>query len=98
MLLIALTMTQGNAVMSHNGELTSLGISTQEWWLMMNPQIGIDFEFNPAEVIGGRWPEASGLSIDLDKMTIALQSQNAELHAELMPGSDVRLEIILTDR
>lgn len=91
-------VTQVNAAVSYNGELTSLGISTQQWWLMMNSQIGIDFEFNPAEVVGGGWPEASGLSIDLDNMTIAIQSQNAELHAELMPGSDVRLKIILTDR
>ena len=65
---------------------------------MMNSQIGIDFEFNPSEVSDGDWPEDSGLSIDLDDMTIAVQSQNAEVHAELMPGNDVRLEITLTDR
>ena len=91
-------MAQINAVVSHNGELTSLGISTQQWWLMMNSQIGIDFEFDPAEVSDGDWPEDSGLNIDLDNMTIAIRSQNAQVHAELMPGSNVGLEIILTDR
>ena len=91
-------MAQVNAAVSDSGELTSLGISTQQWWLIMSPHIGIDFEFNPAEVPDGAWPKDSGLSIDLEHMTIAIQSQNAEVHAELMPGSDIRLEVILKDR
>ena len=91
-------MAQVNAAVSDSGELTSLGISKQQWWLIMSPQIGIDFEFHPAEVPDGAWPEGSGLSIDLEHMTIAVQSQNADVHAELKPGGDVRLEIVLKDR
>ena len=87
-----------NAAVSDSGVLTSLGISTRLWWLIMSPHIGIDFEFNPAEVSDGAWPQDSGLSIDLEHMTIAVQAQNAEVHAELMSGSNVRLEIILKDR
>ena len=91
-------MTQINAAVSDSGELASLGISTRQGWLMMNHHIGIDVEFNPAEVPDGSWPEGSGLSIDLENMSIAVQSQSAEVHAKLMPGSYVKLDIVLKDR
>ena len=64
----------------------------------MNHHIGIDVEFDPAEVSDGIWPKDSELSIDLENMSIAVQTQNAEVHAKLMPGSLVKLEIILSDR
>ncbi len=64
----------------------------------MNHHIGIDVEFDPAEVSDGIWPKDSELSIDLENMSIAVQTQNAEVHAKLMPGSLVKLEIILKDR
>ena len=97
-LLSSMMVTQVNAAVSDNGELTSLGISMRQWWLMMNHNIGIDVEFNPAEVSDGDWPEDSGLSIDLENMSIVVQTQNAQVHAELIPGSNIKLEIILKDR
>ena len=90
--------TQVNAAVSENGRLTSVGISTCQWWLIMNARVGADFEFNPAAVADGLWPEDSGLSIDLQHMTAAVQAQNADMHLELMPDGSVSLMIALKDR
>ena len=91
-------MMQVNAVVSDSGELTSLGMSTRQWWVMMNSKIGVDFEFNPSEVPDGVWPKDSGLRVDLQHMAVNVRSQNAELHAELMAGGSVSLTITIKDR
>ena len=89
---------QVNAAVSARGELTSLGISTRHWWLLISSQMGIDFEIDPAEVPAGAWPEDSGLTMDLEAMSIVMRSQNADVHAQLTPGGNVRLEVKLKDR
>ena len=83
---------------SKDGRLTSLGISTCQWWLMINKEIGVDWEFDPAEVADGLWPEDSGLSIDLQQMTATIKAQNVDMHAELMQDGMVSLMLTLKDR
>ena len=90
---------QVNGAVSESGALMSVGVSTNQWWLMINPEIGVDFEFNPAEVPDGLWPKDSGLSVDLQHMTAYVRSKNAEMHFELAPGgASVSLTITLKDR
>ena len=58
----------------------------------------MDFEFNPAVVSDGQWPHDSGLSVDQQKLTAAVQSQNAQIFLELTPSSGVSLTLTLNDR
>lgn len=84
--------------MGGDGQLSSVGVLTRRWWLMMNARVGIDYEFNPAEVPGGEWPQDSGLQVDLQQMTSNVQSRNAEMHLALTPGGSMSLTITLIDR
>ena len=89
---------QVNAAVSEDGALTSIGISTCKWWLLVNTRIGIDWEFNPAEVKDGLWPDSSGLSIDMQQMSATVRVQNADIRARLILGGTLSLEITLRDR
>ena len=89
---------QVNGVMGEDGRLSSVGVLTRRWWLMVNARVGVDFEFNPAEVPDGEWPQDSGLSVDLQQMTSDVRSRNAEMHLALTAGGSVSLTITLLDR
>ena len=89
---------QVNGVMGEDGQLSSVGVLTRQWWLMVNARVGVDYEFNPAEVPDGEWPQDSGLRVDLQQMTSDVRSRNAEMHLALTPGGSVSLTITLLDR
>ena len=84
--------------MGEDGRLSSVGVLTRQWWLMVNARVGVDYEFNPAEVPDGEWPQDSGLRVDLQQMTSDVRSRNAEMHLALTPCGSVSLTITLLDR
>ena len=84
--------------MSQDGQLTAVGISTNQWWLLVNGRVGVDFEFNPAEVADGEWPRTAGLSVDLQRTSAIVQSRSAEAYLEVVAGGTVSLTISLKDR
>ena len=89
---------QVNGVMGEDGQLSSVGVLTRQWWLMVNARVGVDYEFNPAGAPDGEWPQDSGLRVDLQQMTSDVRSRNAEMHLALTPGGSVSLTITLLDR
>ena len=89
---------QVNGVMGEDGRLSSVGVLTRQWWLMVNARVGVDYEFNPAEVPDSEWPQDSGLRVDLQQMTSNVRSRNAEMHLAVTPGGSVSLTITLMDR
>ena len=78
--------------------MSSVGVVTRQWWLMVNARVGVDYEFNPAEVPDGEWPQDSDLQVDLQQMTSNVRSRNAEMHLAVTPGGSVSLTITLVDR
>ena len=77
--------------------MSVVGISTNQWWLLIGVKVGIDYEFNPAVVPDGLWPEDSGLAVNLKESTVTVRTQNADLHFSLLP-EEVSVSVMLKER
>lgn len=90
-------MEQVNGAINSRGELFGIGITTHYFWVLVNPKIGVDFEWNPNRVTEGRLGDW-GLDVNMEKLIVDVQCQNAAFRVELISNGLVDLQITITDR
>lgn len=92
-----LFLEQVNGAINSKGQLFGIGISSRHFWVLMNTDIGIDFEWNSETVGVGRLGEW-GLDIDMENLIVNIRCQNAIILATLTSGGHIDLKIHITDR
>ena len=79
------------------GELFGIGVSSGKFWILMNAEIGIDFEWDPNTVARGRLGDL-GLAIDMESLILQITCQNAIIRASLTSVGLIDLQIDIYDR
>lgn len=88
---------QVNGAINSKGELLGIGITTAHFWVLVNTKIGVDFEWNPAVVKVGQLGDW-GLDIDMEKLVVTIQSQNAATIIHLTSARSVYLQVNIINR
>lgn len=92
-----MTRVQVNGAVNTKGELLGIGITSRHFWVLVNPQIGIDFEWNPETVTSGQLGDW-GLEVDLMDLSVNIQSQNAAIRIKLDPAGVLALQVDIINR
>lgn len=68
-----------------------MGVSTRQFWLLMDARLGMDYKANPAEMADSDWLPR----LDTHLMSATIRSQNAEVHLELARNGSISLVLAL---
>ena len=86
-----------NGALNTKGELIGVGVTTQYFWVIVNAEISIDFEWNPSAVKKGQLGEW-GLNVNMQKLVVNVQSQNAAIYIQLIPTGLIHLQFNITNK
>lgn len=92
-----MTCVQINGAINTKGELFGIGIISRHFWVLVNSQIGIDFEWNPKTVTSGQLGDW-GLEVDLVTLSVNIQSQNAAMNIRLNHAGLIALQVDVVNR
>lgn len=90
-------MHQVNGALSSKGELFGVGVISQHFWVLVNANINVDFEYNPntfRQGLLGEW----GMDVDMNNLIVHIRSNNAIICIRLTPTGLIDLQIDITHR
>ena len=88
---------QVNGALNAEGELFGVGVTSQHFWVLVNPKINIDYEWNPNTVKQGELGTC-GLDVDSENLIVHIRSQNAEIRIQLTESGLVNLQFNVINR
>ncbi len=97
LLLFYVCAHQVNGALSAKGELVGVGVISHHFWVLVNPNIIIDYEWNPNTVKQGElgmW----GLDVDMENLIVHVHCQNAAIRIHLTHDGEIHLQIDITNR
>ena len=71
-----------------------MGVSTRQFWLLMDARLGLDYKPNTADVVDSDWVPR----IDIHRMSATIRSQNAEVHLKLANKGSMSLVLALKNK
>lgn len=92
-----LNVEQVNGALNSRGELFGIGVTSNNYWILMNSKIGIDFEWNPKTVKTGQLGDW-GMDVDMQRLLVHINTQNCAIKIHLTPAGLIDFEVDILDR